>query len=131
MSKSTNSIYIRIYDIYIKDNNSHNRIPIYEHPYYQSLITNNSHKIYEKYIKQNLFQSNKKTAKWINFIKLYDKIKKDGLDISKSPINVKRNENNIYSCIHGRHRMCMLAHIYGLDSSVKIKNDCVIKVKYN
>lgn len=129
MTTPSHTIYICINDITIKDNNTHNRIPIDEHPYYLSIVTQNVNHIYEKYVKQNEFQRNKKTAKWSHFMSIYDKIKKIGIDRSKSPIIVKRSDNNKYSCIHGRHRMCMLAHIHGFDALVKIKEDKIIKVK--
>jgi hypothetical protein len=92
-------------------------IKLKHHPYYRALADKNRF-LYRKYIKQSRVQSRKATADWYYFIRLKNKIFYDGFNTSKSPLVIRKHRGK-YIFNHGRHRACILLHLY-YSSRVKI-----------
>ena len=103
-------------------------IDIKEHFYYLSL-ENHDENIYLNYVNQLHHQKKKETGTWDGFISLYDSIKKQGFDFKNNNSIIIKQINNQYCCLHGRHRICMMRHLYGENATVTLKNDKVCKIK--
>lgn len=116
---------VYISDICIRDNGEKKNYDVREHPYYLALKYK-SKDIYEKYVSKNHIQQRKKSGKWEGFLDLYKSIQKNGFDKHASAIIVK-NKNDQWVCEHGRHRMCMLNHLYK-NKYVKIHHDKIRKI---
>ena len=124
---------IKLKDIKVKNNSGKNFVDIKNHDYYKALKYNSKH-IYLQSVKKSYVQLQKKTADWNEFLKLLDDIKKNGFNVFKDSVIIKNkyipeDNENLYICLHGRHRICMIRYLYGKKCKVLVnENDKVIKV---
>ena len=127
--KSNKKTRIQIKDIWVFSEKTEEKyIDIKEHFYYLSL-ENHDEIIYLNYVNQLHHQKKKETGTWDGFISLYDSIKKQGFDFKNNNSIIIKQINNQYCCLHGRHRICMMRHLYGENATVTLKNDKVCKIK--
>jgi hypothetical protein len=103
-------------------------IDIKEHFYYLALESQDE-SIYLNYVNKLHHQQKKETGTWDGFISLYENIKNQGFDFKNNDSIIVKNVNNQYCCLHGRHRICMMRHLYGDNALVTLKNDKVYKIK--
>lgn len=103
-------------------------IDIKEHFYYLAL-ENQDESIYLNYVNQLHHQRKKETGTWGGFTSLYDSIKSQGFDFKNNDSIIVKNVNNQYCCLHGRHRICMMRHLYGENALVTLKNNKVYKIE--
>jgi hypothetical protein len=103
-------------------------IDIKEHFYYLALETQDE-SIYLNYVNQLHHQRKKETGTWGGFTSLYDSIKSQGFDFKNNDSIIVKNVNNQYCCLHGRHRICMMRHLYGENALVTLKNNKVYKIE--
>lgn len=89
-----------------------------EHPYFLAL-RDDSATLYLDSVIDTKTQAVKKSGTWDGLHSLMNKIKKHGFDTTKPPITFII-ENGTYVCKHGRHRMCILYHIYGGSLQINI-----------
>jgi len=101
---------------------------ISDFPYYQAL-KNDSEQEYQKSLLYSKKQQGKHSGTWRGYQKLVEKIRKKGFDVKKSPIRFSKNQNGKFVCNSGRHRMCILLHLYGEDLQLKINNRFLTKIK--
>ena len=116
---------IKIKKIYVKDNGSSKLFKIKDHPYYLSLA-NNNRTLYENFIKNNHLQLQKTSGTWDGYLNLYEQLKTN-FDMNDSDIKIRKINNN-YVCYHGRHRICILDHIHGDNTKLKIKHGKLVKL---
>lgn len=102
---------IKLNEVFVQRHDNYTYIPIEHHPYYKS-IKRKDRILYEGYIVKSFYQYSKPTSNWSVFYSLYKKIKKYGYNFFCDPIVIKRIGGR-WVCLHGRHRICMLYHIYG------------------
>ena len=127
--KSNKKTRIQLKDIWVFSEKTEEKyIDIKEHFYYLSL-ENHDENIYLNYVNQLHHQKKKETGTWDGFISLYDSIKKQGFDFKNNNSIIIKQINNQYCCLHGRHRICMMRHLYGENATVTLKNDKVCKIK--
>ena len=127
--KSNKKTRIQLKDILVFSEKTEEKyIDIKEHFYYLSL-ENHDENIYLNYVNQLHHQKKKETGTWDGFISLYDSIKKQGFDFKNNNSIIIKQINNQYCCLHGRHRICMMRHLYGENATVTLKNDKVCKIK--
>ncbi len=119
---------INLNDLYIRQHIKKPKlVPISQHPYYRALHENNKH-IFEEYIHKSSYQSSKDSGSWHGFKELHDTIQRDGFDfVSYHPLVVKQ-VNNEFICVGGKHRMCMLYHIHGPNTSIDVVNNKVVGI---
>jgi hypothetical protein len=121
---------IKFYDLYVKRHDNHAYIPIKDHPYYRSLLTKNQG-LYEGYVIKSFYQYSKPTGRWCVFYDLYKKIKDHGYNFCCDPIVIKRI-NGMWVCVHGKHRICILYHIFGPYVLMKIIDSIYVgSIGYN
>ena len=131
IKKSNKKIRIQLKDILVFSEKTEQKyIDIKEHFYYLSL-ENHDENIYLNYVNQLHHQKKKETGTWDGFINLYDSIKNQGFDFKNNNSIIIKQVNNQYCCLHGRHRICMMRHLYGENAIVTLKNDKVCKIKIN
>jgi len=66
-------------------------------------------------------QKKKPSATWKGLLALVESIRDEGLRVSRAdPIVFKRVPGNPWCCSHGRHRMCVVAYLYGSEARVYI-----------
>lgn len=121
-------------------------IKVRDHPYFKA-IKNNSKTHYNNALKGDSYQLSKKSGSWEGLQELINSIKKYGFispentsskKIVKSPIvfiykKIINKDNITYklTCIHGRHRLCILYYLFGSDLKIKLnKSLCITKI-YN
>ena len=109
-----------INDIYVRDNGERKNHKIKNHPYYLALKYK-SKDIYEDYVSKNHVQRRKKSGKWEGFLEIYNSIKNNGFDKHASSIIIKNKEDK-WVCEHGRHRMCMIRHLYP-NKSIRVRHE--------
>ena len=74
-------------------------------------------------------QKQKDTGSWSGFTELYKNIKKNGFELKNTgSIRIKKTEDNKYCCFHGRHRMCMMKHLYNDNTILTLKNNKVCSI---
>lgn len=95
------------------------KFPIDKHTYYKSLLTGDG-RLYEKYVNKSTYQRKKKTASWREFSKLTSKIKHEGYDPRKSPVQISFRKNEKPYVSHGRHRIAILRYIHGPKSTLVV-----------
>ena len=119
---------IKLHELYIKQHiKQHKLVPISQHPYYRALDENNEH-IFEEYIRKSYYQSSKDSGSWQGFKELYDTIQRNGFDfVSYHPLVIKQI-NNKFICVGGKHRICMLYHMYGPNTSIEVVNSKVVGI---
>ncbi len=131
IKKSNKKIRIQLKDITVFSEITEQKyIDIKEHFYYLSLEKQDAN-IYLNYVNQLQHQKKKETGTWEGFINLYDSIKNQGFDFKNNDSIIIKEVNNKYCCLHGRHRICMMRHLYGENAIVTLKNDKVCKIKIN
>jgi hypothetical protein len=86
-------------------------VPIDQHPYTLALMSNDK-QVYEKAISKIKHQQKKESSKWENLLRLRSNIKTNGYIPGKEPIILKWSDGGWYAS-HGRHRICLLWHLYG------------------
>lgn len=122
------SINIKLKNIFIYENFiQYKNIKIEKHVYYVSLVIRNS-QLYNSYVNITERQKNKPTGTFVGFIELLENIKKNGFDFLNNDKIVIKKINNQYSCLHGRHRMCIMKYLYGENTTLIIKKNKVIGI---
>lgn len=131
MEKEKEKIYVNVLlkDVLIFDDTSKQKyIDIKDHSYYKALRDNNSN-IYSEYVNKMKHQKQKDTGSWSGFTELYKNIKKNGFELKNTgSIRIKKTEDNKYCCFHGRHRMCMMKHLYNDNTILTLKNNKVCSI---
>lgn len=94
-------------------------IPIYQHPYYIALATNNKD-LYHQAVSVSDKQRTKPSADWNHLLALKFNIYHNGYLKSEDPIRLQRI-NGYWCCVHGRHRVCILLSLYGPNLTLIIK----------
>jgi hypothetical protein len=129
--KEKEKIYVNVLlkDILIFDDNSKEKyIDIKDHSYYKALKENDSN-IYLKYVNKMNHQKEKDTGTWSGFIELYNNIKKNGFELKNTgSIKLQTVANDKYCCFHGRHRICMMRHLYNDNTVLTLKNNKVCTI---
>jgi uncharacterized protein (UPF0335 family) len=123
--------YISLKDVLIFVDMLNNKyIGIKEHIYYISLEKQDS-EIYTNYVNKLERQKTKNTGTWSGFKQLYENIKNNGFDFKNNDSIIIKKINNNYFCLHGRHRICMMRHLYGDNVKITLKGNkiCNIEVK--
>jgi hypothetical protein len=129
IKESNKKTRIQLKDIWVFSEKTEQKyIDIKEHFYYLSL-ENHDENIYLNYVNQLHHQKKKETGTWDGFISLYESIKNQGFDFKNNNSIIIKQVNNHYCCLHGRHRICMMRHLYGENAIVTLKNDKVCKIK--
>ena len=119
---------IKLKNIFIYENFiQYKNIKIETHVYYVSLFIRNS-QLYNSYVNITERQKNKPTGTFAGFIELLENIKKNGFDFLNNDKIVIKKINNQYSCLHGRHRMCIMKYLYGENATLIIKKNKVIGI---
>ena len=103
-------------------------IKVKDHPYYIAL-RRESERLYDKTIESDVYQRSKESGTWKGLQKLVLSIKRDGFLLRKSHIVFKQKNSPV--CCHGRHRLCILRHLYGSHLELKIDDDGVVTKIYN
>lgn len=131
IKESNQKTRIQLKDILVFSEKTEQKyIDIKEHFYYLSL-ENQDENIYLNYVNQLHHQKKKETGTWDGFTTLYESIKNQGFDFKNNNSIIIKEINNKYCCLHGRHRICMMRHLYGENAIVTLKNDKVCKIKIN
>jgi hypothetical protein len=125
-AKEDNKITIQLKDVMVFSEKNMQKIK--EHFYYLSLKKQDE-SIYLNYVNQLQHQKKKETGTWEGFKSLYDNIKKDGFDFKNNDSIIIKEVNNKYCCLHGRHRICMMRHLYGGKALITLKNNKVCKIE--
>ena len=127
--KKDNQITVQLKDVMVFSEKTMQRyINIKEHFYYLSLKKQDE-SIYLNYVNQLHHQRKKETGTWDGFKSLYDNIKKHGFDFKNNDSIIIKEINNKYCCLHGRHRICMMRHLYGGKALITLKNNKVCKIE--
>jgi hypothetical protein len=127
--KERKKTVIKLKDILVFSERTEEKyIDIKEHFYYLAL-ENQDESIYLNYVNQLHHQRKKETGTWGGFTSLYDSIKSQGFDFKNNDSIIVKNVNNQYCCLHGRHRICMMRHLYGENALVTLKNNKVYKIE--
>jgi hypothetical protein len=121
--------YISLKDVLIFDDMSNNKyIDITEHIYYISLEKQDQN-IYIDYVNKMRHQQEKDTGTWGGFIQLYENIKNNGFDFKNNDSIMIKKINNKYCCLHGRHRICMMRHLYGKNVLITLKKNKIFNIE--
>jgi len=113
---------IPIIDIIVRHKSKN--FSVNQHPYYLSLSKNDEN-ILDNFMKiSSENQNSKKSATFAGLCNLSKKLK-SGFNPKKNPLRLILTEENKYMCCHGRHRMCILAHLYP-NGILVIKNNIVV-----
>jgi hypothetical protein len=121
--------YISLKEVLVFDDMSNNKyINIKEHVYYISLKKQDS-KTYINFVNNMRRQREKITGTWDGFNQLYENIKKNGFDFKNNDSIIIKKINNDYCCLHGRHRICMMRHLYGDNVKITLKGNKIFNIE--
>ena len=121
--------YISLKEVLVFDDMSNNKyINIKEHVYYISLKKQDS-KTYINFVNNMRRQREKVTGTWDGFNQLYENIKKNGFDFKNNDSIIIKKINNDYCCLHGRHRICMMRHLYGKNVKITLKGNKIFNIE--
>ena len=121
--------YISIKDVLVFDDMSKIKyIDIKEHIYYMSLEKQDPEN-YINYVNKMRHQLAKDTGTWDGFKQLYENIKKNGFDFKNNDSIMIKKINNYYCCLHGRHRICMMRHLYGDNVKITLKRNKIFNIE--
>lgn len=122
-------IFISLKDVLVFDDMSKTKyIDIKEHVYYMSLEKQDP-KIYISYVNKMRRQREKVTGTWDGFTQLYENIKKNGFDFKNNESIIIQKINKDYCCLHGRHRICMMRHLYGDNVKITLKRNKIFNIE--
>ena len=111
--------------------NRRGELKLGNHPYYKAL-QDNSAEAYNRAVLYSRRQQKKETATWEGINKLIETIKQNGFDTKNSPILFYKNQKGKFVCKRGRHRLCILYHIYGENLKLTIsKNNYLTDITIN
>jgi hypothetical protein len=119
---------ITVNELYIRQHIKREKlVPVDKHPYFRALNENNG-QIYTEYVSKSKYQSGKVSGSWTGFSMLYENIKRGGFDfVSYHPLVVKRIDGK-WTCVGGKHRMCMLRQIYGPGAQIEVIDHKIVNV---
>ena len=121
--------YISLKDVLVFDDMSKIKyIDIKEHIYYMSLEKQDPEN-YINYVNKMRRQREKDTGTWDGFKQLYENIKKNGFDFKNNDSIMIKKINNKYCCLHGRHRICMMRHLYGKNVLITLKGNKIFNIE--